>query len=74
MYVIYCNIMYLKFYLTFGALYILVLVFKRAKKMNISSVGRRVFWQLFLFSREKSCRDNDAKNRCPIYMLKDLIN
>ena len=44
------KIMYYKFYLTFGELHIAVLLSKRAKKRNISSVGRKIFWQLFLLS------------------------
>ena len=47
-------------------MHIAVLVFKRPQKRNGSSVGLKVFWQLFLLSREKSCRFNDAKISCPI--------
>ena len=44
------------------------------QKRNISSVGRNVFWQLFLLSREKSCYYNDAKIRCSIRLHIKRIN
>ena len=56
--------------LIFGALHIAVLVSERAKKRIFLMFGRKVFWQLFLLSREKSCRYNDAKIRFLfVYML-----
>ena len=55
-------------------MHIAVLVFKRAKKRNISRVGRKEFWQLLLLFRENSCRFKDAKIRCPIHLHVKGIN
>ena len=61
-----------KFYLTFGALHIAFLLSDRAKKKNISSVGQKVFWKLFLFCKRRVAKN--AKICCPIRLHVKRIN
>ena len=53
MYVIYCKIMYSKFYLTFGALHIAVLFFERAKKKIFLVSAKSILATFPSFARER---------------------
>ena len=75
MYVIYCKIMYQKFYLSFGALHIAVLVFKRTKK-GIFLVSAEKYFGNFSFFRERRVAVTTMPKFAVlfVYMLKELIN